>query len=304
MLSLSYYVRTPRLLLAKLVVRTGYLLSDKWYLIILFYLRTGKKLHLKNPQSFGEKIQWLKLYNRQPKFTIMVDKLEVKEYVSKIIGKEYVIPLLGVWDRPEDITFDTLPRQFVLKTTHGGGFGGVIVCKDKEVADRKDIIRKLNSSLKQDLYKSLREWPYKNVPRKIMAEQYIEDTNSIEEDMIDYKFYCFDGKPIYCQVIKDRHSKETIDFYDMDWIRQEFMGLNPLAVHSNHCLHKPIFFEKMKEIAQQLSKDLPFARIDIYETQERPYFGEITLYPASGLGRFVPERYNQLLGDMINLPLT
>jgi hypothetical protein len=270
--------------------------------MILYYLWTGKKLHLKNPQTFGEKIQWLKLYYRQSIFTTLVDKLAMKDYVSKIIGHEYVIPILGVWDRPEDIAFDKLPRQYVLKTSHGGGSGGVIICKNNELTNRKDIIRKLKTSMKQDLYKSLREWPYKDVPRKIIAEQYIENVNSTEKDLIDYKFYCFHGEPIYCQVIKNRHSKETIDFYDMDWNHQEFIGLNPVAVHSSQSQPKPLHFEKMKETAKLLSQGLPFARIDIYETKERPYVGEITLYPASGLGRFVPERFNLILGDMIHLP--
>lgn len=278
------------------------MLPDKWYLMILYYLWTGKKLHLKNPQTFGEKIQWLKLYYRQSIFTTLVDKLAMKDYVSQIIGHEYVIPILGVWDRPEDIAFDKLPRQYVLKTSHGGGSGGVIICKNNELTNRKDIIRKLKTSMKQDLYKSLREWPYKDVPRKIIAEHYIENVNSVEKDLIDYKFYCFHGEPTYCQVIKDRHSKETIDFYDMDWKHQDFIGLNPVAVHSSQCQLKPLHFEKMKEMAKLLSQGLPFARIDIYDTKDRPYVGEITLYPASGLGRFEPERFNLILGDMIHLP--
>lgn len=192
MQSITYYLKEPRAIGRSLLRYCGGLLSDKLYVECMYYMQTGKRLNLKAPKSFSEKMQWLKLYNRRPVYTTMVDKYAVKDYVAKIIGREYIIPTIGVWDRPEDIVWDELPRQFVLKTTHGGGNKGVIVCIDKEKLDKDATVRKLNSSLKIDLYKDLAEWPYKNVKRRIIAEKYLSDgseadNDSVPHDLIDYK---------------------------------------------------------------------------------------------------------------------
>lgn len=259
----------------------------------------GKPLNLKNPQTFSEKIQWLKLYDRNQMYTIMVDKYAVKDFVAEKIGRKYVIPTLGVWDRPEEINFDELPQQFVLKTTHGGGSEGVVVCDDKTSLKKERVIELLQQAFKEDIYKAFREWPYKNVHRKIFAECYIGDKN---QDMIDYKFYCFSGVPMFCQVIMGRHTKETIDFFDMEWCHQNFYGLNPKAMPAKTEPNKPLHFDKMKEIARQLSQGLIFSRIDLYDTINGPFFGEITLFPASGFGTFTPNKYNLILGEMIKLP--
>ena len=173
-----------------IVTRFQFLFSDKLYCKIIYYLEMGKHLDLNAPQSYNEKLQWLKLYDRNPKYTTMVDKYAVKNYVAEKIGSEYIIPTLGIWDKPEDIEWEKLPNQFVLKTTHGGGNTGVVVCKDKSHFDKEKAIVKLNKSLKEDLYRVLREWPYKNVPHRIMAEEYIEGENG---DLPDYKFFCFNG---------------------------------------------------------------------------------------------------------------
>lgn len=308
MLSLKEYIKNPRLLLSSILRECGFWISDKWYLQIKYYLETGKRLHLRHPRTFGEKIQWLKLYDRQPKYTMMVDKYAVKHYVGRIIGVKYVIPTIGIWENPEDINFDSLPNQFVLKTTHGGGSSGVILCRDKTKMDKESIVNILRSALKNDVYKPFREWPYKDVPRRIIAEPYVNDSFDSNKELTDYKFYCFNGVPRYCQVIKDRHTKETIDFFDMNWQHQMFYGLNPVyglvpdVEPAEIEPAKPILFDKMKEIAYKLSSGIPFSRIDLYDTNEGPRFGEITLYPASGIGTFKPNIFNTILGEMINLP--
>ena len=263
----------------------------------------GYELNLENPQIFSEKLQWLKLYNRRPEYTRMVDKYEVKKYVADIIGEEYIIPTLGVWDKVEDIDFDVLPNQFVLKTTHSGGNTGVVICKDKETFDIVACKKKLQQSLRDDVYKSLREWPYKNVKRRIIAEQFLSDDNN--SDLPDYKFFCFDGEPLYCQVIKDRNTKETIDFYDLEWNLQEFIGLlgpNSQIKHSAINIEKPSNYKAMIEIARSLSCNIPFLRVDLYEINGKIYFGEMTFFPASGLGKFSPDDWNYTLGHLINLP--
>lgn len=267
----------------------------------------GKCLDLKNPKTYTEKLQWLKLYNRKPEYTTMVDKYEVKEYVAGIIGEEYIIPTLGVWDKPEQIEWDKLPDQFVLKTTHGGGGSGIVICRDKTTFDKKKAIDKLNQSLKSDIYHTLREWPYKNVRKRIIAEKYMEDFGIAgKEDLVDYKFFCFGGEPKYIQVIQDRRSNETIDFFDLEWNHQEFVGLNPTGgpMFGSAAVMpaKPNNLDTMIRIARELAKDIDFARVDLYEINGREYFGEITFYPASGFGNFTPDNWNDKLGAMLNLP--
>lgn len=298
---LSVYIRQPRVILFLIIQKLNFLFPDNLYLQLLYYFNTGNILHLKCPQTFGEKIQWLKLYDRKPEYTMLVDKYAVKDYVARIIGEEYVIPTLGVWDRPEDINFDELPRHFVLKATHLGG-GDVIICRDKALFDKKKAVKKLRRALRGDIYKTYREWPYKNVPRRIIAEKYIENSYGKSQDLTDYKFYCFNGAPMFCQVIMDRHTKETIDFFDLEWHHQPFFGLNPIGKPSSIEPEKPIHLDEMIRIANKLSKDTFFSRIDLYDTPAGPLFGEITFYPASGMGVFTPNKYNTILGEMIKLP--
>ena len=225
--------------------------------------------------------------------------------MTNVIGCEHVIPTLGVWDRPEDIDWDKLPTRFVLKTTHGGGNDGVVICRNINTFDKEYAINKLNKSLRTDLYKVWREWPYKDVPRRIIAEQFIAPTVGVN-DLPDYKWYCFNGEPKFCQLIQDRSLDETIDFYDTDWVHQGFIGLHPVAhpiAHpAAHPAARPKNLETHIRIARKLSKDIPFSRIDLYEANNNTYFGEITFYPLSGLGTFTPERYNEILGKMLILP--
>lgn len=278
-------------------------LPDATYLKLLYRFKMGHRLDLKNPQTFTEKLQWLKLYNRKPEYTKMVDKYAVKEFVAKKIGEEYIIPTLGVWDKPEDIDWDSLPNQFVLKTTHGGGGGGVVICKDKTTFDKTTAIAKLKKSMASDIYSGLREWPYKNVLKRIIAEKFMAPEKSpAPNDLPDYKFFCFNGEPKYCQVIRDRHTKETIDFYDMEWNHMPFVGLNPIARNGLTPVARPANLDEMKDICRKLADTKSFVRVDLYVIDEKSYFGELTLYPASGMGVFTPEEWNGKLGDLLTLP--
>ena len=279
-------------------------LPDKTYLQLLYRFKMGHRLDLNHPKTFTEKIQWLKLYNRRPEYTLMVDKYAVKKYVADIIGEKYIIPTLGVWDKPEDIDWDALPNEFVLKTTHGGGSGGVVICKDKKTFDRNKAILTLRDSMNGDIYRSLREWPYKDVKKRVLAEKYMAPKDMVNNpiyDLSDYKFFCFNGEPKYCQVIRDRHSKESIDFYDMNWRHQEFVGLNPIASNGINPVPRPLLLDDMICICHKLSENMKFVRIDMYVIDNRIYFGEITFYPASGMGLFNPDKWNEELGNVISL---
>lgn len=273
------------------------LLSDKQFLTLTFRNRTGYRMDWNNPKTFAEKMQWLKLYNRNPEYTVMADKVKVKKWVAERIGQEYIIPTLGVWERADDVDFDTLPNKFVIKCNHNSGLG-MYICKDRTKMDAENVRKELRKGLRQDYFKTSGEWPYKDIPRRIIAEQFIEDDG--DKDLADYKFFCFDGKPKYCQVIKDRSTKETIDFYDMDWKLQEFIGFNENAVNSKG-VERPVNFDKMKEITASLSKGMPFARVDLYDVKGKIHFGEITFFAAAGFGKLRPDKYNRILGDMINL---
>lgn len=279
-------------------------LPDKTYLQLLYRFKMGHRLDLNHPKTFTEKIQCLKLYNRRPEYTLMVDKYAVKKYVADIIGEKYIIPTLGVWDKPEDIDWDALPNEFVLKTTHGGGSGGVVICKDKKTFDRNKAILTLRDSMNGDIYRSLREWPYKDVKKRVLAEKYMAPKDMVNNpiyDLSDYKFFCFNGEPKYCQVIRDRHSKESIDFYDMNWRHQEFVGLNPIASNGINPVPRPLLLDDMICICHKLSENMKFVRIDMYVIDNRIYFGEITFYPASGMGLFNPDKWNEELGNLISL---
>ena len=279
--------------------RVVQLLPDRLYLKLLFCHKMGYSLNLRSPKTFSEKLQWLKLYDRKPEYTQMVDKAAVKDYVAGIIGKEHIIQTIGVWDKTEDIDWESLPNQFVLKTTHGGGNEGVVICRDKSTFDKNDAVRKLNDSMAFDIYTYFREWPYKNVPKRIIAEQYLDPTPN--NYLLDYKFFCFNGEPKYCQVISNRDTKMCIDFFDKNWNHQPF--------HEPHNFpfadiepEKPRNFDFMWRAAAKLASDKIFSRIDFYDMGNRVYFGEITFYPTSGMGGFNPKEYDLLFGNMIRLP--
>ena len=266
---------------------------------MLFPLRVGYKLNLDNPKTFNEKLQWLKLHNRKLIYTKMVDKVDAKEYVANIIGEEYIIPTLGVFDNVDDIDFEALPNQFVLKCTHDSG--GIVVCDDKSQLNIEEAKRKLRRGLKMNYYHQNREWPYLNVKPRIIAEQYMVDESGYE--LKDYKFFCFDGKVELLFIATDRGSKteETkFDFFDADFNHLPFTNGHPNATRA---IAKPKGFEKMKEIAAKLSKDHPHLRVDLYDINGKIYFGELTFYHWSGMTPFVPIEWDYKLGEMIKLPI-
>lgn len=277
------------------------LFSDELYLKILFRIKTGYSLRLKKPSTFSEKIQWLKLYYHHEDLPKIVDKSTAKEYASSLIGDEYIIPTLGIWNTPEEINFDILPNRFVLKTTDGGGSAGVVICKDKSQLNVNETVTKLKVALKQDIYSKLKEWPYKNIKKRILAEELlIDESTSVAGDLNDYKFYCFNGKVTYCEVITGRKTNKTIDFYDLNWNHVDFCfdGLN----YSDTQIDQPECFEEMVNVASKLCANKPFCRVDLYVVNKKVYFGEITFYPASGLRNFWPAEWNYKLGNMLTLP--
>lgn len=278
-------------------------IPDYFYILLQYKRMLGVWPNLKTPKIFSEKLQWLKLHDRRNEYTQMVDKIAAKDYVAGKIGGEYIIPTLGVWDKAEDIDFESLPDKFVLKCNHNSG--GLVVCTDKSKLDVETARDKLNHSLKLNYYYSNREYPYKNVPPRILAEQYMQDNSS--KELMDYKFYCFNGRVEYCQVIADRSTCETIDFYDRNWVHQPFIGLYAKALHAKalhaKALHAcPSGYPKMIEIAETLAAGIPFVRIDLYYINGHIYFGEITFFPLAGMGVFSPEEWNERLGEMIKLP--
>ena len=297
---ISFYFNHPKIVGNIILYRFCRWMPDKLYLQIKYRMWMGRRLNLKQPKTFCEKLQWLKLYDRRPEYTMLVDKIKVKEYVRSVLGEKYVIPTLGVWQDPDQIDFDELPNRFVLKCNHNSGLG-MYICKDKSKMDIEKIKKELRHGLKQNYYIGGREWPYKDVPHQIFAEEYIEPApNSC--DLPDYKWYCFNGEPMFCQVIQDRTTNETIDFFDIDWNHQTFLGLNPNASNALEVPERPANLETHLHIARELSKGISFSRIDLYETQNQTFFGEVTLFPASGMGHFRPEEYNEILGQMIKLP--
>lgn len=298
MFSIKYYIKHPETISNILLYHLGYWLPDKTYLKLKFRLRTGQTLNLNNPQTFSEKLQWLKLYDRRPEYVTMVDKIAVKDYVAKIIGEEYIIPTLGVWDRPEDIDWDMLPNQFVLKCSHDSG--GLVICKNKAKLNKSLAIKKINKSLRTDYYKKGREWPYKNVPRRILAEKYIHPAPDMN-DLPDYKFFCFDGEPKYCQVISGRGSKMCIDFFDEAWEHQPFHEPKSYPF-AESIPEKPLLYDEMWRLAQVLAKNKSFSRIDFYNVNGKIYFGEITFFPTSGMGGFAPQEWDYKFGEYIHLP--
>ncbi len=301
MLPISTYIKRPSLLgLALLRVLGSSVLPDKLYLKWRYRLEMGRGLDLQNPKTLNEKLQWLKLYYRKPEYTTMVDKYAVKQYVAGLIGEQYVIPTLGVWERPEDIDFDALPNQFVLKTTHGGGGGGVVICKDKSTFDKAAAIKKLKTAYKSDIYKNLKEWPYKNVKKQIIAEQYLSDGGN--HALVDYKFYCFHGVADVVLLCTERDTGHTkFYFFDRNWELKRY-NKQGKAAPEGFTLPKPAGMDEMFDIAEALSRDLPFARVDLYSVEGHIYFGEITFYPASGFdtGR-LPET-DLYFGTKLNLP--
>lgn len=274
-------------------------LSDKAYLSLMYCAAFRKYMNWTNPQSYNEKLQWLKLYDHNPLYVSLVDKYEVKRYVADLIGEEFIIPTLGVWDKFDDIDFNKLPNQFVLKCSHDSG--GLVIVKDKSKLDFSVAKDTIDNCLKRNFYWISREWPYKAVRPRIIAERYMEDSETRE--LRDYKFFCFNGEPKYLFIASDRSkgNKEVkFDYFDVNFNRLPMRQ----AAHpnSNYDIRRPKTFDEMLSLAKVLSKGLIQVRIDLYEINGKVYFGEYTFFHHGGFVPFIPEKYDYEWGNEIKLP--
>lgn len=295
------YIKNPRLIYVRSATKNlrenGKELSDEEYLKRMFKVKLGYKLDLDNPRTFNEKMQYLKLYNRKPIYTDMVDKYAAKEYVRKLVGDQYIAKPLGCWDKPDQIDYDSLPNKFVLKATHG--CGGMLFLNKEEGIDPKAICDFFNGALNLNYYLTCREWPYKDVKPRIIAEEFLKDSSF---DVLPvYKFFCFSGEPFIAQVIQnDKHENETIDYIDMDWnflkLKQDFPN-----TPKKKRIEKPAVFEEMKQLCRLLTKDIPFVRCDLYVVNNKVYFSEFTFFSDAGFEKFHPKKWDKILGDKIDL---
>lgn len=279
------------------VKRVAPWLSDECYTRLMYRLKLGRSLNLGHPTSFFEKIQWLKLYDHRPEYTVMADKYAVKKWVADRIGERYAIPTLGLWNRVEEIDFDALPERFVLKTTHDNG--GVVICRDKSSFDRKAAVNKLKIHMKRDFYAFTKEWPYKDIPHRIMAEPYMEDGSG---GLIDYKVYCLGGTPVFMHVVHGRYKDMHVNFYDMDWRLMPF-SFGGYPTYDSQ-LKRPSGLAEMNRVSVELSRGIPFVRIDFYEVDGAVFLGEMTFFPAAGFTKYTPEEYDAVYAPMIPIEKT
>ncbi len=270
-------------------------LPDTWYIQLNYFAHFKRFCNLKNPSTYNEKLNWLKLYDKNPLYTRIVDKYEAKQYVAELIGDQYIIPTLGVWDNFDDIDFDALPDQFVLKCTHDSE--GLVIVKDKKKLDIAAAKAKIEAALEQNFYYIGREWPYKNVKPRIIAEKYMED--HVDGELRDYKFFCFDGEPKMMFVASERASSVKFDYFDLNFAHQDIRQKYPNA---DKPIRKPATFIQMIELSRKLSNGFPHVRVDFYEVDGKLYFGELTFYHFSGFIPFQPEKWDRVFGDWIVLP--
>ena len=293
------FVRNPRRVVYDWVRRNPYKVkNDELFIRARWYFEMPFNLDLRHPKRYNEKLQWLKLHDHNPQYSKMVDKYEAKKYVADIIGDEYIIPTLGVWNSVEEIDWDSLPNQFVLKCTHDSG--GLVICKDKKQLDIEKAKKKIKRSLDTDYFALGRDWPYKNVPHRIIAEQYMEDSKT--KELRDYKFFCFDGVIKALFVASARYDREHpyVNFFDDNYQPLPFeRGYEQTLCYPE----KPSSFLKMKNLSEKLSKDFTHVRIDFYEIDGKPYFGEMTFYPGNGLEPFYPDKWDFIFGSWIKLPI-
>lgn len=269
---------------------------DKLHLQICYRLVFGRRLNLNSPQSYNEKIQWLKLNDRNPVYSLLVDKYEAKKLVAQKIGEKYIIPTLGVWDRFDEINFDELPEQFVLKCTHDSG--GVVICTDKSKLNKDAAKRKLEKSLKRNFYWWGREWAYKNIKPRIIAEKYMVDDSGFE--LKDYKFICFNGIPQVLLLTSGRYQGDKqINYFDMD---MNLLPVSVAAASAENAAAPPKTFEEMKKLAGIMSYGITNVRVDFYEIGGQPYFGEMTFYDGCGFDSFIPDDFDFVLGKKMILP--
>ena len=278
-----------------MIQKHPHLMSDKFYLSVLWKMKMGYELDWKHPTTFNEKLQWLKLYDRNPLYTTLVDKYKVKQWVADKIGEQYVIPTLAVYDSVDEINLDELPDKFVLKCNHDSG--SVVICKDKATFDLETAKRKLGDALKKNFYWEAREWPYKNVKRCVFAEKFLEEEH---DDIVDYKMMVFKGK-VKCSFTCTNRRNGTglkVTFFDTNWERMPFTRHYPCDFKP---IDKPASYDDMVLISERLSEFMSFSRVDFYEIKGMPYFGEITLYPGGGFEEFDPKQWDRTLGEWIEI---
>lgn len=279
----------------RIIVYILQIIPDILYTSIQYFVHFHKFPNLQNPTTYAEKLQWLKLHDRNPEYTLLVDKYRVKEHVAKIIGKEHIVTTLGVWNSPNDIDFSSLPNQFVLKWNHDSG--SIIICKDKYNLNINDVKKRLRFGKWINGYLYGREWPYKNVEPCIIAEELLD---SISNNIKDFKFYCFDGKPKFIVAIADRFDSPKYSFYDMDFLHIPLSDNTPFV--QKDCFDKPSCFEEMKNMASKLAIGHTHIRVDFMEVKEQFYFSELTFYDNSGYTLFNPDKYNYIIGSWLQLP--
>lgn len=299
--ALHFLLRNPLEIVAYGFMKTATFLPDELYLKILFRLKMRERLDMNNPTTFNQKLQWLKVHDRKPEYPKMVDKYEAKKFVADIIGEEYIVPTLGIWDKFSDIDFDSLPDQFVLKTTDGSGGTNVVICKDKNTFDRRKAEKALTLSQRHnETFINFREWPYKDIKPRIIAEKYLVESNG---GLKDYKFSCYNGVANDVMVCLDREIGDVkFYFFNRDWnlLRYNKRGI---AASADFTLPKPENIEKMFDIAGKLSEGIPYLRVDLYNVDGRIYFGETTFFPDSGFDRNLLRETDKLFGSMIDLSL-
>lgn len=271
------------------------LIPDRIYLKIMYKFVTGKKLNLDKPKSYNEKLQWLKLNDRQELYTQMVDKLEVRKFIAERVGEQYLVPLIGVWDSPDDIDFSTLPNQFVLKCTHD--CDGVVICNNKNEFDIKKAKKKLSKALNRNFYYQGREWPYKNVKPRIICEKYLEDKDGGQ--LTDYKIFNFHGKPKLIQVDYDRYLGHKRQLFSPTWERLNVSFHFPSD--TNKIMEKPVVLKQIIALAKILSEGFIHLRTDFFIVDSKIYIGEMTFYHGTGMGKWSPESFDEEMGEWINL---
>lgn len=295
--TLRKLLNNPLIILGKLLrCWSVFFKNDELYLKLQYFFYLKRWPNIKNPRTYNEKLLWLKLHNKKREYSIMVDKYEVKGYVREILGEEYIIPTLGIYNKFNEIDFQTLPDKFVLKCTHDSG--GVFICNDKKHFDINKVRRKIDESLKKNFYYDFREYPYKDVSPRIIVEQFMVDESGVE--LKDYKFFCFNGEPRMLLLASDRSNGTRMNFYDMNFaLLPVYRKEHP---NSNDFITKPKGFEEMIKLAKILSKDIPHVRVDFYDINGKIYFGELTFFSASGLVPFYPQEWNEIIGNWLILP--
>lgn len=295
-MNIQNLIRHPKNILIGLLKHMVILFPDKLYLELLYFLKIGKFPNLKNPKYVQEKYQWLKLNDRNPIYTNLVDKYAVKNFVSEKIGKKYVIPTIGIWDNPDEINWESLPNEFVLKTTNGGGGGGVIICRNKKKLDIKEAKQIISKSFNTNIFKKTKEWPYKNLRPKVLAESLITNIEKPWETLNDYKLYCFNGEIKFILVVQDRYgNQKSFDYFDKNWEHLPFCDIG--EKNAEQPIPKPSNLQEMIRIAEILSKGIPHVRVDLFDVNDQILFGEMTFFDASGFAQYKPSEWNEIIGS-------